>query len=100
MSFYGQILNSYHNTLISNWIWCKQQSRFQGNRGFGGNGGSGFDRGMGMGGGGGGGMPGQGGMGGFGGRPPMGRGGMGMDRRREAVTPQDDFGDMKRMRRY
>ena len=75
----------------------QMQSRFQGNRGFGGNGGSGFDRGMGMGGGG---MPGQGGMGGFGGRPPMGRGGMGMDRRREAGAPQEEFGDMKRMRRY
>lgn len=97
MSFYGQTLNSYRHTSIYNWIWRKQQSRFQGNRGFGGNGGSGFDRGMGMGGGG---MPGQGGMGGFGGRPPMGRGGMGMDRRREAGAPQEDFGDMKRMRRY
>ncbi|XP_052087112.1 non-POU domain-containing octamer-binding protein-like isoform X3 [Mytilus californianus] len=75
---------------------AQMQARFQGGRGgFGGNGG-GFDRGMGMGGG----MQGQGGMGGgYGGRPGMGRGGMGMDRRREGAT-QEDFGEMKRMRRY
>lgn len=73
----------------------QMQSRFQGTGGFGGNG-RGFDRGMGMGGG----MQSQGaGLGGFGGRPPMGRGGIGMDRRREGGV-QEDFGEMKRMRRY
>lgn len=67
----------------------QQQHRFQGGRGF--KGGPGFDHGMGMGG--------QGMGGGFGNRPGMGRGGMGMDRRRDG-GPQEDFGEMKRMRRY
>lgn len=97
------ILNNTNNCYIAIldeqlWLYSKKQrqSRFDQPGGFGGNGGNFGGRGGGQGG------PGNGmfngGPGGMGGGNPSMRGG---DRRREEPGgPRDDYGDMKRMRRY
>ncbi|XP_060067487.1 non-POU domain-containing octamer-binding protein-like isoform X2 [Ylistrum balloti] len=86
-----------------------RQSRFDqqggnyGNGNFGGRGGMGGQGGGMSGGNGGGGMQGGGNMyggGGMSGNMGGGRGGMNERRRQEAGGPRDDYGDMKRMRRY